>query len=515
MKNLRGSVLTVMVAILASAFGDWVDGQQLPPPSAGGIAAPDAYPQAVGPGLMAPPPGLPAIPQYAPGGPAAIPQTQIPLAAANFAALPAAQPTFGPTMQAGPPGPIPMSAPAGMYPASYGPPEPFPASPAMPMQAGYQVGYEGEYGGCASCGGAGCGNCLGIGGGALARAVSRLLPYGEGGPCAPRWYDIMLDGMYLKRDTATRSIAFSSDGPSAAPVDVLLSTDDLNFSEELGFRFTGSVQAFAGSNVEFTYFGLFNWAAGAVNRTPTVQDDLFHPFSMFGTAPPLLGVGFDQTDRARQHTINYSSTLDNFELSIRKRFTAPNCRIQYSWLAGVRYVYLLEDFGHFSLGGDGDPAPGFQSRGQLTYDTRTRNSLTGFQVGGDLWANIVPGIRVGGDIKAGVYGNYSNQTTNVVSTDSAGAQTPFAETVDGNDIAMVAEANLTFIYRMNPHWTLRAGYNLLFLEGVALAPENFNSTPPNVLTTGGVFVFPPRASTLNDNGNAFYHGGFAGLEWMW
>jgi len=176
---------------------------------------------------------------------------------------------------------------------------------------------------------------------------------------------------------------------------------------------------------------------------------------------------------------------------------------------------LLEDFNHFTLGGDGAAAPGFQRRGNMNYDVRSRNSLTGFQIGGDLWANVVPGVRLGADLKAGVYGNYANQGTNIISVDSVGTATSFSESVDGNDISMIAEANLMFLWRLGPHWTIKSGYNLLFLEGVALAPENFNTTPPNILTTGGAFTFPPRASTLNDDGNVFYHGAFMGAEWMW
>jgi hypothetical protein len=415
----------------------------------------------------------------------------------------------------------------GVQQASYGPPQPFPGTPAAPMQAGYDPNYVaggygyggGDYaGGCASCGGQGCADCGGgRGSGYFSRLIDRLLPYPEGGPCAPRWYDISLDAMYLKREKASRSIAFASDGivvGPPTPADILLSTDDLSFSEELGFRLTGVRQLWAGSNIEFGYFGLFNWTSSAINRPSLFQDDIYSVISNFGNTP---FDGFDETDRSRQQSLGYSSTVDNFELNIRKRYTMPNCRVQVSWLAGVRYLYLLEDFQYFTLGGDADPVmAGLQTRGSMDYNTRTRNSLTGFQMGGDIWANVVPGISVGADIKAGVYGNYANQTTGIIATTTAPANTAtFSESVDGNDIAMVAEANLNFIYRMGPHWTLRAGYTMLFLEGVALAPENFNATPPNILTTGGGFTFPPRDAAINDNGNVFYHGAYAGLEWMW
>lgn len=39
-------------------------------------------------------------------------------------------------------------------------------------------------------------------------------------------------------------------------------------------------------------------------------------------------------------------------------------------------------------------------------------------------------------------------------------------------------------YRINYHWTFRAGYEFLFVDGVALATENFNATAPNAHVPG-------------------------------
>ena len=67
-------------------------------------------------------------------------------------------------------------------------------------------------------------------------------------------------------------------------------------------------------------------------------------------------------------------------------------------------------------------------------------------------------------------------------------------------------------YRLNYQWTAKLGYHFLYVDGVALATENFNPTPP-------ALFFPPpgvnRTVSMNDNGNVFYHGFMAGLEFMW
>ena len=72
----------------------------------------------------------------------------------------------------------------------------------------------------------------------MAGLLDRLLPYSEGGQCAPRWYDITLDAMYLKRDDVSRRVDFTADGPGPAP-NIIMSTEDLNFDDgplQLNFR---------------------------------------------------------------------------------------------------------------------------------------------------------------------------------------------------------------------------------------------------------------------------------------
>jgi len=392
-------------------------------------------------------------------------------------------------------------------PAGYGAPQ------ALPPGAGGIAGPAGEPGGqsfCGQCGGQGCANCgfgrgFGNGGGFMAGLLGHLLPYAEGGQCAPRWYDITLDAMYLKREKISRRVDFTADGPGPDP-NIIMSTDDLDFDKQVGFRLNGAVQVLSTATAEFTYFGLFNWSSSDSRSDPT--GGLFSPISGFATAPPG---GFPQTDDAIFHSIAYSSGMDNFELNFRRRWSAPNCRVQASFLMGVRYFYLLEDFRYFTQGKDTLTAaipPVLVPAGQMDYQIRARNSLTGFQMGGDLWSSIVPGVKVGGELKAGAYGNYANQSTTITVTEP---DFTYPEKVHRNDVAFIADANLMAIWRVNPNWTIRAGYYMLYVDGVLLAPEQFNSTLPNL-------VFPPtlvRVPGANDNGSAFYHGGFAGLEWQW
>jgi hypothetical protein len=69
---------------------------------------------------------------------------------------------------------------------------------------------------------------------------------------------------------------------------------------------------------------------------------------------------------------------------------------------------------------------------------------------------------------------------------------------------------LLLTYRLNYNWTVRGGYQFLFVDGVALGPENFNPEAPAILDPAST-----RSPFLNDNGNVFYHGWTIGAEFMW
>lgn len=328
-----------------------------------------------------------------------------------------------------------------------------------------------------------------------------ILPNGEGGPCAPRWYDFYVDGMQLRRDnTARRTLDFTHNGIGAGGTSVL-STDNLSFDDEYGFRAGLAFQFGPGGSIELGYMGTFNFASAA-----SVQGNgnLYSVMSNFGTNPPN---GFDQTDRASYHAIEYSSQFNTFEISYRRRQQAEDCRFQSSWLAGIRYFELNEDFVHNTSRNNGN------STDQMHYIVHTGNALTGFQMGVDGWYTIIPGLRVGGDIKAGIYGNHARQST-VIQATSAG--TPIYDGLEGvkaNDAALVGESNLMLIYKISHSWTFRAGYSFLYANGVALATENFNPNAPNF--SGQPGFNPIRQPFLNANGSVFYNGATLGVEYMW
>lgn len=423
-----------------------------------------------------------------PGGPAAMPAGYYdPMAGqGQYSVMQPPGMMPGPTPAMGGPG---MQGPGGA-PGGYIAPEPPP---------GYTSGFE-SMGGCEACGGQGCQHCGGgLHRGLLGDVLGIIGPYPDGGCAAVRWFDVNVDFMMLKRDDTGRRQDIASAGING---NIVLSTDDLDFDAEPSFRLNAALQAGPGSNWEFTYYGLFSYDSEVTVEDP--GSDLFSVFSDFGTLP--FG-GFDETDESNFQRITYISNFDNFEVNFRQRWMAPTARYQGSWLAGVRYFKLEEKFrlNTRSEENNGVPAP----LSQMFYGVDTDNSLTGAQIGGDMWICLLPGLRIGGEVKAGVFGNHMNVNTRI---DATSAPASFLENQQQNDVSFVGNFDAYLTYRINYQWTAKFGYQFMYVDGVALGTENFNDRPP------ALFNPPPgvtRTPFVNDNGSLFYHGFSVGMEFMW
>lgn len=339
--------------------------------------------------------------------------------------------------------------------------------------------------------------------GLLGDVLGLIAPYPDGGCAAPRWYDFAVDYMMMKRDNSGRSQDFTSNGLNGP---VVLTTNNLNFAQfRPGFRLSAAMQLMAANSLEFTYFGQFNFTSQAAVHSAT--GNLFSVFNGFPVIPGLLGQ-FPEFNNADFQQISYQSTFDSFEINWRKRWMSPNCRYQGSWTLGVRHFILDEKFRYSSSSSINgflpNVGPFVPARGQD--DTDTTNNLTGFQIGTDAWICILPGLRAGGEFQGGVYGNHMNINTTIGNNipNSGGV---FREQLQSNDVSFIGQANLLATYRFNYQWSGRFGYQFLYVDGVALASENFNPTAPRVT--------PLHVPRINDNGNVFYHGWNVGLEYMW
>ena len=339
-------------------------------------------------------------------------------------------------------------------------------------------------------------------GSVLLGLLGMVAPYSEGGRCEPHWFDLHAEFLYLGLDNGGPFIEFSRDTGGTTRI----TSNDLEYGDEPGFRVTGTYQTGPGSNLEFTYLGMFDFKEESL---ATGVDELNSIFTNFLANDPGLQ-GQEQFDQADSHRISLSNNTDSLELNYRRRWVGPTCLLQGSWLIGVRYTRVKERLrfiSHASRDTDADLIDDTGGIGTCIVDAT--NYMTGPQIGGDLWLCVLPGLNVGLDGKFALLGNNAKQSTRISGVDLADNFIGIVPSeATGNDkVTFLGEASLNVNYRVNHRLTIRAGYELILLEGVALALENFNPEVP-------LFGFT-RTPSFSDGGALFYDGFTFGAELMW
>lgn len=266
-------------------------------------------------------------------------------------------------------------------------------------------------------------------------------------------------------------------------------------SQSPQFPFGGGFRTFYGHlgtdcrGWEVGYFGLYNLTATASTSAAAVGAPLY--------MPGALGLAIDSVGADRA-TITSATTINSAEANMFHHSERWNgyrsAWMEIDWLTGFRYVGV-EDAANIGLVCCNETA--FPS-----YRARTSNSMFGGQVGGrarwnwQRWA-----IETWG--KAGILGNFQGQYQNAV-FDENGALVRGAQSSTGTSAAMIADINVSAIYRINRTWGIRAGYNTIWLGGVALAANQFD------FGAGAA-----AGSVLQPSGSIFLHGANLGLEGRW
>lgn len=272
--------------------------------------------------------------------------------------------------------------------------------------------------------------------------------------CSPRW-SFSADMLIMTRKTARAQTIIFQQFAGRAEV---LNTTDLGFDFEIGPRISLARHDDSGRSLEIGYMAL-DFRTGA-----TVSDGLL------AFEPPGGIMGY------RQFDVSYGSRLDSLEINARKQLN------DYATLmAGLRWVELGEDFRVQAL-----PSP------SSIYQMNTDNQMVGFQIGGNVaLLNCDGRFRVDGTIASGIYFNRAEED----------ASWDIFSIGDREDhVAFLGEIGLTAVLQLSDCLDLRAGYQVMWLEGVALAPDQIYSTD----VTAGPAV-------LDTGGSLLYHGAYVGV----
>jgi hypothetical protein len=291
---------------------------------------------------------------------------------------------------------------------------------------------------------------------------------------APRLF-VTAEALFLQLDRGTRN---------AVPIvlnenngETLMTTHDLNYSMVAGPRLALGYQLNDCAAVEISYFGLHHWEDSDVvlgSNNLRLPGDL-----------ALATQDFFDADRMQA---DYRSELHNVEANLYRQVGCQD----FAVLIGFRYLNLDETFNIHANDIDA---------GGSNYNIHAKNHLFGGQFG-SRWQR--QWNRLGLDIvgKAGIYGNDASQHTFVGDFDDAFVLRN--STTNGGRVAFIGEVGINGTYKLTKTLSARAGYNLLWIEGLARAMDqlDFTDTP----TSGTSLVFGK---------GAFLHGASVGIEARW
>ncbi|MFV1965928.1 MAG: BBP7 family outer membrane beta-barrel protein [Pirellulaceae bacterium] len=309
----------------------------------------------------------------------------------------------------------------------------------------------------------------------------------------PPYWTVQADALMLWR-TGSRDIKIVEEGTGTPPRgqrDALLTTDALQQDPAWGPRLTIGHLFDDSHRVEVTYFGLNYWSSQAA----------FDGADGVGFSFMNIDVPFDENitsdfDGAQYVSATYASRIQSVEMNVRTddRWDL-NRTTGYPW---YRYVDFLVGFRYFRLSEEFDLAS--TDAGQTSnYLIDATNDMVGGQLGVITGTYCSHSIRWEVVSKAGIYTNFGKQSTLLGDDNNTVLLRDF--TTRDEEIAFLGELDFEVAYDLNANTALTVGYALVWLDGVALAPEQLDFT-----TT------PTSGSALNQNGGVLFHGLFAGFE---
>ena len=281
------------------------------------------------------------------------------------------------------------------------------------------------------------------------------------------WNAVRIEALILWRDApqTVPLVDFAAGGRA-------LDARDLHAGGAAGPRFTLLSEGANGEGSEIGYFDVASFQAA--RALPTVAGG-------YTTVAGLDGAAATSIDGA---TAELSSRIKSLEVIGRQRMSQ-----RWVSTSGFRWVEWQESFSLLT--------------GPETFNARAINSLYGHQWGleGVLWRPTTA-LALEGVAKAGIYGNVSKQDSLL-----AGSGGLSSIATDTARVAFVGETGLTGTWQVREWLRARAGYQALWLGGIASAT---NQLQGQSLAAGS-----PLGGSTNTGGSVVLQGVSLGLEAHW
>ena len=341
-----------------------------------------------------------------------------------------------------------------------------------------------------------------------------------------RHWSLSLEAIALKRSNNSVNQSLINTVPAgthyfetSSPVNSseLFNSNQFDYGFQVGPKITVNYRDDSGYGLEVSYFNVLN-----MNASNTVgPNDNWLTMYAPGSTP-----SFWQTQDYPYQGMKWSSTTNLYSAEANtKTKIGSNLRLS----AGVRWIQLNDSLTGAVTPSDQSlpnwktiPACGYNptfsdlqncSPGPIAKDeasnfsnywtTSTTNNLFGLQVGGEGDVLNMGKLSLGGSLKAGVYDNRSTQS-NWVSM----AKQWYSASATRNRAAYVGDAQVQLKYRLPAGVAFKIGYQLLWLNQVALAPGQISHT----YSVGG--ANPSLAATgVNTGSSIIFQGGTIGIEY--
>jgi hypothetical protein len=296
---------------------------------------------------------------------------------------------------------------------------------------------------------------------------------------APAWA-FRGGALFMQRETPGRTLILSERNPAAPDIGQAVYASDFNFPMTSGF------------DLELL-------------RRRDNWDFQFRIFALSDAAGPEGFVTADQGWMNFEQPVGFFGGPTRAKARYVYDLTSEEINFSYHWkdwcqpLLGLRIVTLNERL-NMQLR-QLDPYTLLDSAYLWDVDVNSYNSLVGFQIGSQFsFFNQGP-LRLESVIKAGIYGNAAANSSRL-RYHEAGLY--YFSDADKGNAAFVGEIGLSGVYQITPHWACSLGYQLLWIDGLALAPEQVLASNPL-----------DNSATVHCTSSVFFHGAFATIEYRW
>lgn len=331
----------------------------------------------------------------------------------------------------------------------------------------------------------------------------------------PRW-TVSAESIILNRvggadrtlvERVPGSVSFAN--VQAAPGTQALNSNDFNQGFSVGPKIGLTYHGDCGVDLEVSYFQVTGWSTSRAIGPDNP------PNWLVMRAPGSFYQTQDFSYQAMQW--DYATDLYNAEANVRWNLSS-----RVTLLAGFRWLQVNENLqGTIPPPDRIEPlwklnqnntlldvarienGPGVPATGGFPpfWDASTTNNLYGLQIGVDGKIFERGRLSIEGLVKVGGYWNNAEESTGV---SIFKVVRPSSASTD--HAAFVGEAGLQCKYQIIRGLALKAGYEALWIEGVALAPGQIQetyTTSPDIVSALGV----------NSGSNVLFHGATAGLEY--